>query len=383
MHLHNYLLFLLLPLTSPYTPSFYSFPPHFPRLPYITSSPSSPPKPTKAPTVVFIHGFGSSKDHFRRLLDSATCTSHAIDLLGYGETPKIDPQILKAYPDLNPENDPDFLSDRDFPEPRKGRDVVSSSGAVYSNVGGTSYDNMQHPLGSAYNFHTWSRQVACFLEEVLPRGGKALLVCNSIGCSVGLQVALDSPSLVSGVVMLNPSLRMLNFKRMPGWKKVMVQSLQWTLRETWVGMYFFNRLARPAAIKSVLKIAYGGDDGAFVNDKLVDTILKPGLEVGARKVFLDFLSYSGGPLIEEQLAELSYKREKSGNASEELRVTPPVGIGWGTLDPWEPVEAMEVLKEDECVVRTRKFEGAGHCCMDEEGGGVGEFIKEFIDDFVA
>jgi hypothetical protein len=38
--------------------------------------------------------------------------------------------------------------------------------------------------------------------------------------------------------------------------------------------------------------------------KLVDVILKPGLQEGAVSVFLDFISYSGGPLPEELLEQV-------------------------------------------------------------------------------
>lgn len=49
--------------------------------------------------------------------------------------------------------------------------------------------------------------------------------------------------------------------------------------------------------------AYG--DKSTVTDELVECILKPGLTAGAVDVFLDFISYSGGPLPEELLAQTS------------------------------------------------------------------------------
>jgi len=55
----------------------------------------------------------------------------------------------------------------------------------------------------------------------------------------------------------------------------------------------------------------------------VDKILTPGLRPGAADVFLDFLSYSSGPLPEQQLEE----------------VTVPVSILWGDKDPWEKVRS--------------------------------------------
>lgn len=52
-------------------------------------------------------------------------------------------------------------------------------------------------------------------------------------------------------------------------------------------------------MKSVLQQCYG--DPATVTDELVEVILKPGLQPGAVDVFLDFISYSGGPTTEELL----------------------------------------------------------------------------------
>lgn len=57
----------------------------------------------------------------------------------------------------------------------------------------------------------------------------------------------------------------------------------------------------------------------------VDKILTPGLRPGAADVFLDFLSYSSGPLPEAQLAA----------------VTVPVSILWGDADPWEKVRSRQ------------------------------------------
>ena len=80
----------------------------------------------------------------------------------------------------------------------------------------------------------------------------------------------------------------------------------------------YTKVAKPDVIKTILSQAYA----APVDDEVVDIILKPGLEPGADEVFLDFISYSGGPLPEELLAK-----------------TPcPVRILWGENDPWEPID---------------------------------------------
>jgi hypothetical protein len=64
-------------------------------------------------------------------------------------------------------------------------------------------------------------------------------------------------------------------------------------------------------VKNILQQCYG--DKSAVTDELVDKILGPGLLPGAVDVFLDFISYSGGPLPEEQLAAVQV----------------PVSILWG------------------------------------------------------
>ena len=54
-----------------------------------------------------------------------------------------------------------------------------------------------------------------------------------------------------------------------------------------------------AGVRQVLQQCYS--DPAAVDDELVDIILTPGLQPGAVAVFLDFISYSSGPLPEQQL----------------------------------------------------------------------------------
>lgn len=51
------------------------------------------------------------------------------------------------------------------------------------------------------------------------------------------------------------------------------------------------------------------------------------------QVFLDFLSYSGGPLPEDLLPKIKV----------------PVLIGWGDQDPWEPIELGRAYGEFDSV----------------------------------
>ncbi len=66
-----------------------------------------------------------------------------------------------------------------------------------------------------------------------------------------------------------------------------------------MNLFFPSQLANRQGVRSVLQQCYG--NRAAVTDELVDFILSPGLQPGAVHVFLDFISYSWGPLPEEQL----------------------------------------------------------------------------------
>lgn len=83
---------------------------------------------------------------------------------------------------------------------------------------------------------------------------------------------------------------------------------------------FFGQIAKPDSVKQVLQQAYHNPE--TVTDELVEYILKPGLQEGAVEVFLDFVSYSGGPLPQKLLQGVEV----------------PVCMVWGDRDPWEKVE---------------------------------------------
>lgn len=58
-------------------------------------------------------------------------------------------------------------------------------------------------------------------------------------------------------------------------------------------------MATPAVLKNILGQTY--DNPSDVDDDVVEVILTPGLSPGAVDVFLDFISYSSGPLPEDIL----------------------------------------------------------------------------------
>ena len=288
-------------------------------------------------SAVLVHGFGGNAEHWRKnmpALAAAGIRSFAIDLLGYGYSDKPEPDV----------NSPNTI----------------------------------------YNMEAWAEQILSFVDDVASSPTTSseesgtevqksharddvFLVCNSIGGVAGLQAAKDdglrpaTARRIKGVTLLNVSLRMLHVKKTPAWQRPLVRSLQSFLRTTPVGEFFFKSIATRNGVRNVLREAYNKDE--TVDDTLVDNILKPGLEKGAVRVFLDFISYSGGPLPEELLAE----------------VTLPVSILWGEKDPWEPLEVAEAeLKNFPCVESFTVIPDSGHCPMDEDPELVNPELVRFI-----
>ena len=281
-----------------------------------------------APVAVMVHGFGASGDHFRKnmpALQAAGIRCLALDLLGYGYSEKPAP-------------------DRKRPN-------------------------------TVYSMERWGEQILDFVARVA-RGGegegeggaparRVFLICNSIGGIAALQAAkvdaLTGRRAIDGLVLLNVSLRMLHEKKQQPWQRPVVRAVQSLLRETPVGGFFFGAVATEDGVRNVLREAY--HDEAAVDDVLVRNILEPGLEPGALEVFLDFISYSGGPLPEELLAEVSV----------------PVSIIWGEYDPWEPIAIAErEFKDRFPTVVSFETVPSGHCPQDESPALVNPKLIEFV-----
>ena len=182
--------------------------------------------------------------------------------------------------------------------------------------------------------------------------------------AAGLQAAVDGgDEAVRAVLCLNISLRGLNVRRQPPLVSKAVGVLQKVLRETPVGEFFYAQIAQPRALRNVLREAYA--DPATVDDDLVDRMLQPGLRPGSAAVFLDFISYSTGPLPEDLLEKLP--KEK-------------VMFGWGTKDPWELVDMGREYYAD-MVREFVELEGLGHCPMDEAPQIVNPLIERFVREY--
>eukprot|EP01038_Epipyxis_sp_PR26KG_P013760 gene13760-18453_t len=272
---------------------------------------------SKSP-VLFIHGFGGNCDQFRKNLPIIAKNGHAayaIDLLGYGYSDKPNPKNFE--------------------------------------------------VNKIYNFENWADLTCSFITDIIKE--PCYVVCNSVGGVAGLQSAVQRPDLIKGIVLIDISLRMLHIKKQNPALKPFVKILQNTLRETNVGKTFFKQIATPKAIRNILNQAYGyTNTKQSIDDETLDFILTPGLQPGAVDVFLDFISYSGGPLPEELLPLVSC----------------PVRFLWGENDPWEPIEmGRKEYANFSCVDEFVSLPGGGHCPMDQIPQVVNEELLRFLSKY--
>ena len=312
--------------------------------------------PASGKPVVLVHGLFVNSDHWRKTikaLSSEGYNVHALDLWGYGYSSK-PPYDSPEAQAVNGENG---RFNEDYPEVLPNVELGNANGK------GTRLRDIElkHPVGSPYNFFTWSELITDFCRDVVRQRG-ITLVSNSIGTSSVLQAVIDTPDLYTGVCVVTPNFRELHSAEVPLSRFAMpiIRSVQKTLREK--GQPLFDALATPDTVKQILKEPYKRQDA--VDDTLVQVLLDPLLLEGASKVVFDTLSYSAGPLPEQQLA--AFPTDK------------PVWICYGKDDPWTPAARVDALLGKSVVEKVIGWDGVGHCPHDEAPELVNPFLLEFL-----
>jgi len=321
--------------------------------------------PTGIPSkgsLVLIHGLFVNSDHWRKTLkglSEAGYTAYALDLLGSGYSSKPLPSDRVSRDMVCGEHNGRFAN----------KDSVARNIELGTASGKTRLApevDLRHPCESPYNFYTWSEQVADFTNDIIQKKDeKVTVVANSIGTISALQSAIDRPELFNGVFVVNPNFRELHSAEVPLSDLAMpvIRSVQSLLRDKGQGL--FDALAKPDTVKQILMEPYAIAEA--VDDTLVDVLLTPLLTEGASDVVFDTLSYSAGPLPEQQLQS---KEFPTGDI--------PVWICYGSKDPWTPSPRVEKLKDFESVDRVICLEGVGHCPHDESPELVNPLILEFL-----
>lgn len=314
-------------------------------------------------SAVLVHGLFVNSDHWRYTLKGlaeAGYTAYAMDLLGSGYSSKPSPSCATSREMVCGELRR-FGGDASGGGAKEGikRNVILGTATGGSRI--AAEIDLKHPCNSPYNFFTWSEQIADFTRDIVmpesiqnpgKEGVAVTLVCNSIGTISSFQSVLDHPDLYNGVFVVNPNFRELHSAEVPLSQLSMpvIRSIQALLRSRGKGL--FDALAKPDTVKKILMEPYYVREA--IDDELVDVLLTPLLTPGSSDVVFDTLSYSAGPLPEQQLREETFPRDKV-----------PVWILYGAKDPWTPGARVEKMGDLESVERVIRLENVGHCPHDE------------------
>lgn len=316
------------------------------------------------PPIVLVHGLFVNSDHWRKtlkFLGDSGYNAYALDLFGCG------------YSDKPPANSPEAQQcngeTHRFDKPGGVLSILPN--VELGTADGRSVRladvDLRHPLQSPYNFFTWADLIADFSRDIiLPNNtdfDTVTIVCNSIGTISSLQATMDHPSLFRGVFVVCPNFRELHSAEVPFSKLAMpiLRYVQQQLRNN--GQIAFDALATPETVKTILKEPYAIQEA--IDDTLVNVLLTPLLTKGASDVVFDTLSYSAGPLPEQQLQMFPQHR--------------PVWICYGDEDPWTPGGRVDALQRYPSVERVVSLRGVGHCPHDEAPELVNPLLKEFLD----
>ena len=272
-------------------------------------------------SIVLIHGFGASKEHWRfnQRNISLIAPCYALDLVGFGESSQPNSQLL------------------------------------YEKNTSKSFN---------YSFDNWSQQVFDFCNEIVKK--PVILIGNSIGGVIALNTSKKLSKKCLGIILIDCAQRTMDDKRLaeqPLVMRFLRPVIKTLVRQRFLSSSLFKNAANPAFIGKILKVAY--PSGSNVNEELIDILFKPTQREGAKEAFRGFIN-----LFDDYLApDLLTHFEK------------PVHLIWGEKDPWEPVkEAKKWSKRFKCIRSLEIISNAGHCPHDEMPEKVNPIIEKIIQE---
>lgn len=258
--------------------------------------------------LLLIHGFGASIGHWRKNIPVLAANGYrvfALDLLGFGDSDK---------PALD------------------------------------------------YSLELWQTQIQDFWQACIQE--PTVFIGNSIGGLLSLMMAIDSPDLAAGAVLINcagglnhrPEELNLPLRTVMGLFTKLVGSPV-------TGKFIFDRIRQKHRIRRTLFQVYR--DRTAVTDELVDLLYQPSCHPGAQQVFASILTAPAGPTPKELLERLQH----------------PLLVLWGEDDPWTPIAGAKIYQElaqNRETVEFYSIARSGHCPHDEKPEIVNERILDWL-----
>ena len=259
------------------------------------------------PPILLIHGFGANVNHFRYnfpvLADAGHCV-YAVDLLGFGGSDK--------------------------------------------------------PKDEEYCIEMWVDLLCHFIEKMTEQEGhsqKWVVAGNSIGglCSLGVAVKLQEQ--IRGITLFNCAGGMTGFRyeELPWLLKPLLYFVQKVvLAPDGYGGKFFEDFKTRDNVEKILKSQGVYGDISNVDEELLEILLGPSEDDGAKEVFLKVFGGEPGPTPESLLPQIDV----------------PILALWGSDDPWTPVDkglhpGSNFINYAKGDFDLRILSGAGHCPHDE------------------
>lgn len=254
--------------------------------------------------VLLVHGFGGNVNHFRYnipALASEGYRVYAVDLLGFGASDK--------PPDAN------------------------------------------------YSIELFVELLTDFIH-MIDSSQPWIVAGNSIGglCSLAVTKALAPADKIRGCVLFNASGGMSGFRYedVQWYLKPILYFVQKVVLGPQLGGRFFENFKTRDNVESILTSQGVYGDTTNVDEELLEILLGPSEDEGAKEVFLKVFGGPPGPTPESLLPQISV----------------PVLALWGSADPWTPVDqgmhpATKFSDYAKGDFQLKLLPGAGHCPHDE------------------
>ena len=267
--------------------------------------------PSDGQPILLVHGFGANVNHFRFQFPALVAEGYrvyALDLLGFGGSDK--------------------------------------------------------PSDADYSIELYVKLLEDFVTTLNPK--KTWIAAgNSIGglCSLGLADKL--PETILGVVLFNTSGGMSMFR--PDQIPLLLRPIMWCVQKFILknperGGKFFDKFKSRDNVQSILMTAGVYGDTTNVDEELLEILLGPSDDEGAREVFLKVFGGDPGPTPESFLAKIDC----------------PVLALWGEADPWTVIAMGEAFGKHAKHYRLERLPGAGHCPHDEAPELVHEIMLPWL-----
>lgn len=280
------------------------------------------------PPILLVHGFGANLNHFRfqfPALVAAGYKVYAMDLLGFGASEK----------------------------PRSARSV-------------------------GFKIELFTQQMIDFMasrtSDEVGENPSWILAGNSIGglCSLAVAAQPEPAKTVDSVILFNSSGGMTGFRfsDLPVWAHPIMGHTQYFLLGDFHGPFLYKAFASRSNIERVLKQGGIYRDVSNVDEQLMQILLEPSKDEGAKEVFLSVFGGPPGPTRESLLP----------------KVKVPVFALWGSDDPFTPYDdAVKALPDlhGSKDFRLEVVENAGHCLHDEYPDIINEKMLNFLKERAA